>query len=106
MERRIVIKIEGNVGSDELERLLRFAGIVSERDVDNTVVEIMRSLVAASRERDFEGIRSGELAKKSGLNRITCIHHLQRLEKAGLVEKENEHYELRLKSFSDLMTEM
>jgi DNA-binding MarR family transcriptional regulator len=80
---------------DPIEILCEATGIVSGRDTDRTVVQVFRTVVRYSRE---EGIGGSELSELSGVNRITCIHHLKRLEEAGIIERENRRYHLRHES--------
>jgi len=81
----------GSGSADEFEQLCRHMRLMSGRDVDRTVARVFRVMVARGR---MESIGGTELAEISRLNRITCLHHLGRLEAAGVVEREGRRYRL------------
>ncbi|MFH1470619.1 MAG: winged helix-turn-helix domain-containing protein, partial [Candidatus Micrarchaeota archaeon] len=88
MDKPVITRIRivsGNRG-DPVETICEAMGVVSGRDTDRTVIQVFRTVVRHSRE---DGIGGSELSELSGLNRITCLHHLKRLEEAGLIEREN-----------------
>jgi hypothetical protein len=88
---------------DPVERLCRAMGLVSGRDKDKTVIQVFRTVILHSGE---SGIGGSEVSALSGVNRITCIHHLNRLEQAGIMEKENRRYHLRRESLKRTMREL
>lgn len=88
-------------GEDDISRLFRYLRVLSQRDRERTVTHVFKVMLST------EGpIGSTEVARISGLNRITCIHHLKRLESAGVVEKERRKYRLRHATISELMWSM
>ncbi|OIO21448.1 hypothetical protein COV61_05260 [Candidatus Micrarchaeota archaeon CG11_big_fil_rev_8_21_14_0_20_47_5] len=87
---------------EPLIRLCRGMNMLTERDTDATLVEIMKSLM----EMEEREIGCSELARQTGLNRITCIYHMNRLEKAGVVEKEEKKYRLVIDNFEGLVEGM
>jgi predicted transcriptional regulator len=87
---RAVIIVRGNAKEDDISMLFRHLRVLSQRDRDKTVTHVFR--VMLSREKP---VGSTDVARISGLNRITCIHHLRRLESAGIVERERRKYRLR-----------
>ncbi|MFH1285338.1 MAG: helix-turn-helix domain-containing protein [Candidatus Micrarchaeota archaeon] len=92
--------------ADEVEELCRMLNLVSGRDTDKTVVEVFRNFLREFAEEKERGVGSSELARVSGINRITCIHHLVRLERAGVVVKEGTRYYLRGENVEDVVEEM
>lgn len=73
---------------DELESICRSIGLLSERDIDGTVVEVFR--YALVKHDSFFG--STELSRVSRINRLTCLHHLKRMERMGIVENKEGEY--------------
>lgn len=96
------IRIRREEPEEPLIRLCRGMNMLTERDTDATLVEIMKSLM----EMNEREIGCSELARQTGLNRITCIYHMNRLEKAGVVEKEEKKYRLVIDNFEGLVDEM
>ncbi len=92
-----------NAQGDEFERLCRSLRILNTRDMDGTVTVVFRSILISSRERP---IGSSELAKTTRLNRVTVIHHLQRLERMGVLEHERHKYRLRVSGLSEMVERM
>ncbi len=88
---------------DELEELCRSLRIISARDMDGTVTTVFRSILIEGRDRP---VGSSELAAASRLNRVTVIHHLQRLERLGLVEHAQHKYRLRAPGLSEMVEMM
>jgi predicted transcriptional regulator len=85
--------------SEELEELCKALRIISQRDVDKTVVRVFKAAISVG------GLKSGEVAKIAEVNRITAIHHLQRLENAGVLEKEGRVYKPGFSNFEELFEE-
>ncbi len=77
---------------DELGSFCRAMKIISRRDMDGTVTVVFRSILTKGR---AQPVGSSELAGFTHLNRVTIIHHLQRLEQMGLVEHTERKYRLR-----------
>ena len=95
-------RVSGKSG-DPIEALCEAAGIVAGRDTDRTVVQVFRAVVKYSRD---DGIGGSELSELSGVNRITCLHHLKRLEEAGIIGRENRRYHLRHESLQLTMHDL
>ncbi len=87
---------------EELSRLCRLLRIASERDTGGTVVQVVRILV----EKGKAPVGSSDLSRETGLNRITILHHLKRLEGAGIVEKRNSQYQFAYDNFEDMVEMM
>lgn len=87
----------------ELSKLFRSMHLMSERDIDATVTRVFRAMMRMGREGP---VGSTELSRESGLNRITVIHHLKRLESAGVVEKRESKYVMRVQSIEEMMEGM
>lgn len=87
---------------EELVELCRKMRLMSERDVDATLAQVLKTMMVAGRDRPVGG---SELAKSSGINRITIIHHLRRLEGAGFVRREEGKYVMRVRSAEDMLME-
>ncbi len=104
MEREIRIRVRrANQDEDEIIQLCRGMRLLSERDIDATLAILMRHVMELGNEKE---IGCSELARVSGLNRITCIHHMKRLEKAGIVEKDDTKYKLVFDNFEGMVEGM
>ncbi|MFH1448236.1 MAG: winged helix-turn-helix transcriptional regulator [Candidatus Micrarchaeota archaeon] len=88
---------------DVIERLCESVGVVSGRDRDKTVILVFRTMLKNCKE---DGVGGSELSELSGVNRITCLHHLKRLEEAGLVENEHGRYHLKCANLKRTMREL
>lgn len=73
----------------KLEQLCYAMKLISGRDTEKTVLQVLTVFV-----REHGPIGGSMVSERTGLNRITCIHHIKRLESAGLVRKKDRHYEL------------
>ncbi|VVC00102.1 Uncharacterised protein [uncultured archaeon] len=87
---------------DELASLCRMMRIMSERDTDGTLPQVLKVMMVEGRDKPVGG---SELSEKSGLNRITIIHHLRRLESAGIVRRQESKYVLRVQSAEGMLIE-
>lgn len=86
----------------ELVSLCRKMRLMSERDTDATLPQVLKVMMLHSRGQPVGG---SELSELSGINRITIIHHLKRLENAGLVQRQESKYVLRVRSAEDMILE-
>ncbi|MFA6328428.1 MAG: hypothetical protein WCY41_03210 [Candidatus Micrarchaeia archaeon] len=86
----------------ELVGLCRKMRLMSERDTDATLPQVLRVMMVHSRGQPVGG---SELSELSGINRITIIHHMKRLEGAGFVKREEGKYVLRVRSAEDMLLE-
>lgn len=84
---------------DELEDICRLMGLLSERDIDHTAVEVFR--YALIKQGSFFG--STELSRVSRINRLTCLHHLKRMERMGIVENKAGEYCLARSSLEEIV---
>lgn len=87
---------------DGLTSLCKMMRIMSERDVDATLAQVLRTMMVHSRDLPLGG---SELSKISGINRITIIHHLRRLEVAGFVQRKEGKYAMRVQSAEGMLME-
>jgi DNA-binding MarR family transcriptional regulator len=85
---------------DELVSLCRKMRLMSERDTDATLPQVLKVMMLRSRGQPVGG---SELSELSGINRITIIHHLKRLENAGLVQRQESKYVLRVQSAEEML---
>jgi len=97
----LVLRRKGEV-DEELSELCRMMRLMSERDVDATLPQVLKAMLLCSRDGPVGG---SELARASGINRITILHHLRRLESAGFVERREGKYALRVSSAEDMLME-
>ncbi|MFN3910059.1 MAG: hypothetical protein ACK4J0_02400 [Candidatus Anstonellaceae archaeon] len=74
---------------DELEIFCSNLQILTKRDKDKTMLTIIRAMLNFPLSKP---INASLLAKTVALNRITVLHHLNRLEKIGLLKKEKSRY--------------
>lgn len=75
-------------------------GIVSGRDTDQTVVRVFRFVVSKKQ------VGGTEIEKETHINRITAIHHLKRLEEAGVVERRDDKYALKGNNLAELVEQL
>jgi len=87
---------------DELVELCRMMRLMSDRDVDATLPQVLRVMLVEARGKPVGG---SELSKSSGINRITILHHLRRLEVAGFVRRQDGKYLLRVQSAEEMLLE-
>jgi len=88
--------------NEELVELCRKMRLMSERDTDATLPQVLRVMMVHSRGQPVGG---SELSELSGINRITIIHHMKRLEGAGFVQRQEGKYVLRVRSAEDMILE-
>jgi len=88
---------------DDVEQFCRSLQIVTRRDVDGTVTTVIRTMLEHC---SNNAISSTELANKTNLNRVTIIHHLKRLQDAGIVQKNQKKYRLSPYGFEDFVRKM
>lgn len=101
-----IIVRRGERKPDGDERIVRFCQslrIVEERDVDGTVIRVVKTVLSEARDGPVGGT---ELAQVSGLKRVTVLHHLRRLEDLGLVQRTDHKYMLRPSCLGDMMEQM
>ncbi len=85
---------------DELERLCRSMQLVTHRDMDGTATTVLRAILE---ETPDQPVGSSELAARTRINRVTIIHHLNRLEQVGLVEHTEHKYRLSISGFGEMV---
>jgi|GEM_PF-1525419 len=82
--------LQQQIPAGEFEQICRLFGALSERDTGHTVVRVYK--VVIERAHPQEGIGSSELAEIESLNRLTALHHLNRLAELGMLEKRGPRY--------------
>lgn len=98
--RLVIVQKNKNQSIDgELAELCKMMRIMSDRDTDGTLPQVLKVLMVESRGKPVGG---SELSRASGINRITIIHHLKRLEGAGLVRRQEGKYILRVSSAEEI----
>jgi len=101
--KRTVLMQRQKVGPDDgLVSLCRMMRLMSGRDTDATLPQVLKVMLVHSRR---EPVGGSELAKISGLNRITILHHLKRLEGAGFVVRKESGYVLRVQTAEEMLLE-
>jgi len=88
------------------ERIVRFCQslrIVEERDVDGTVIRVVKTVLSEARGKPVGGT---ELAEAPGLKRVTVLHRIRRLEGLGLVLRQDHKYVLRPSCLEAMMGQM
>ena len=86
----------------ELASLCKMMRIMSDRDTDGTLPQVLKIMMVEGRGKPVGG---SDLSRISGINRITIIHHLGRLEDAGLVRRSEGKYILKIQSAEDMLME-
>ncbi|MFA5382991.1 MAG: hypothetical protein WC356_07525 [Candidatus Micrarchaeia archaeon] len=81
----------------EIMEFCKKAKLLSKRDTDGTIIIVFRSVL----NKREEPIGSTELAKLSGLHRLTVRHHLERLRELDLLEERKGKYKLRFDLIED-----
>ena len=98
----LVLVKKGANPDEELVELCRKMRLMSERDTDATLPQVLKVMMVHSHGQPVGG---SELSELSGINRITIIHHMKRLEGAGFVRREEGKYVLRVRSAEDMILE-
>ncbi|MEM4348666.1 MAG: ArsR family transcriptional regulator [Candidatus Anstonellaceae archaeon] len=98
----VVQKGKSHTVDSDLVTLCKMMRIMSERDIDATLPQVLKLMLLEGRLRPIGG---SELSRISGLNRITVIHHLKRLEEAGFVRRVEGKYIFRFQSTEDMLIE-
>lgn len=86
----------------ELASLCKMMRIMSDRDTDGTLPQVLKIMMVEGKGKPVGG---SDLSRISGINRITIIHHLGRLEDAGLVRRSEGKYILKVQSAEDMLME-
>lgn len=97
-----IIVRKGETMDEELSELCKMMKLMSGRDTDSTLAQVLKTMMIYSRSQPIGG---SELSKISGLNRITIIHHMKRLESAGFVRRQETKYVLRVSSAEGMLIE-
>ena len=95
-QRVTIIRVRNNPDqnvNEELQWLGNSLGLFNQRDRDSSCFRIFITLVKKSRKN--EALSSDEIAEKLSLSRGTVVHHLNKLNEAGIVVKEPKGYLLR-----------
>jgi DNA-binding MarR family transcriptional regulator len=95
-------KAGGGDPDSELIELCRKMRLMSERDTDATLPQVLKVMMVHSHGQPVGG---SELSEISGINRITIIHHMKRLEGAGFVKRKEGKYILKVQSAEDMILE-
>ncbi|MFH1779886.1 MAG: hypothetical protein ABH803_01940 [Candidatus Micrarchaeota archaeon] len=98
MKGRIILRKQEADEDSMLEELCKDLGIVSGRDTDKTIVRVFKVVI---QQRTVGGT---DVEKAAGMNRITAIHHLNKLQDVGIVEKKDNKYLLRGSDLPGLIT--
>jgi predicted transcriptional regulator len=88
----------------DIEWICTSLGFVTSRDQDKTAFRILKALIISAREG--RGLTSEELTEYVEPTIGSVIYHLKKLMKAGLVEKLNSTYELRMNNFQRTIEEV
>ncbi|MCX8163184.1 MAG: HTH domain-containing protein [Candidatus Micrarchaeota archaeon] len=85
---------------DELEVFCSSLHILSKRDKDKTILTVIRAVLYYPTNRP---ISATTLSKALSVNRITVLHHLKKLQKIGIIQKQKRKYFLVDNAFSKLV---
>lgn len=96
----VAIQKPPNVSEREVEEFCKAFGLLSPRDTSRTVVKVFRVVVRKAAEEG--GFKSAEIAEEAHVNRITAIHHLNRLLERDLLERDENEYRLCQQSFQEM----
>lgn len=73
----------------KLEQFCNELHLISGRDTEKTVIQVLSAFMS-----EPGPLGGSKISEMTGLNRITCIHHIRRLQTIGLVRKHHRYYEL------------
>jgi biotin operon repressor len=85
----------------DLQYFCSALGLVGNRDKNHSQYRIFVALVKAR--QGGRMLSSDNLASETDLTRATVIHHLQKLEAAGIVAEEHERYRLTVETMESLV---
>lgn len=85
----------------DLQYFCTSLGLVGNRDKNHSQFRIFIALVKAR--QGGQMLSSDNLAAETTLTRATVIHHLQKLEAAGIVTEEHERYRLTVENMEALV---
>ena len=88
----------------ELQWVASSLGLFNLRDKDKSCFRIFLELLKST--KNEETLTSDGLAERLQLSRGTVIHHLHKLEEAGIVLHEKKGYILRVSTLSALIDEL
>ena len=81
----------------ELIEFCKKTKLLSGRDTDRTVVIVFREVL----DKGENPVGSTELARLSGLHRLTVRHHLERLREMGLLEENKGKYSMKFDTLEE-----
>ncbi len=102
-----VIKLRKPAEKDVNKDLQWFSeslGLFGERDKEKSCFRVFLELVKATRRG--KALSSDEIALRSNLTRGTVVHHIHRLQEAGLVALFHNKYLLRVDNLESLVLEL
>jgi len=73
---------------DELEQFTGMLNLISARDTNRTGLQVFRWILE-NRQKMISSSRMGEACD---MNRLTCLHHLRRLEELGILDNVDGRY--------------
>jgi len=88
----------------DLQWFSKSLGLFGERDKEKSCFRVFLELIKAVKRR--KSLSSDEIALRSNLSRATVIHHLNRLQEAGLVVPSSGKYVLRVENLEGLVEEI
>jgi hypothetical protein len=80
-------------GSD-LEEFSQMLNMVSRRDIHGTGLQVFRWIL----ENRMQMISSSRMSETCDMNRLTCLHHLKRMEELGIVRNVDGRYVMESES--------
>ncbi|RME78726.1 ArsR family transcriptional regulator [Candidatus Woesearchaeota archaeon] len=90
--------------NDDLQWLGMSLGLFNLRDKDKSCFRIFIELLKSM--RTYQALSSDELAERIGLSRGTVVHHLRKLEDAGLVVRDRNKYHLRDSNLKEVIEQL
>ncbi|MBT5021625.1 winged helix-turn-helix transcriptional regulator [Candidatus Woesearchaeota archaeon] len=102
-----IIRVRKPVKKDinnELQWLGNSLGLFNLRDKDKSCFRIFIELLKATRQNT--PLSSDEIAYKLNLSRGTIIHHINKLDEAGIVVSQKNKYYLRVNNLENLINEL
>ncbi len=104
MARKFIIIEDDSEFSQDLNSMLQCfsqgLGLFSERDKEKSCFRIFVELIKAEKNRDR--LSSDEIAFNAHLSRASVIHHIERLENAGLIKAKRNRYFLAKSNLGEL----
>ena len=87
---------------NDLEEFTEMLNLVSRRDTNGTGLQVFRWVL----ENRKQMISSSRMSEVCDMNRLTCLHHIRRLEELGLLDNVDGRYVMTTKSMESYIEQL